>query len=287
MSVHDLLPPNATPLERDLSRAVNFLPRIERAVPTIKLAKRDLVPTSVIPWLVYEYGLGEIIPLLPDQVAAIRQGVPWQRIRGTPAAITTAIGWLGFDAAVDEAEQGSWKWSEYHVGLTAAVDDEATLRLVEYAATISSPARSRCQRIYAVHDWRRFVLDRSLLSDGSILSDHSGTRPFGIDGVQVSFGHHWKVDVDGAATVTVVRSRSVGGEVPWEDRWLLDHSLLDGGADGLTWHLPNDPVGILAAHSPETMIERTGSARTWSNQPWDDEPWGGASPVDGKHTATA
>lgn len=40
MSRYDLLPPNATPLERNLSRATSTLDRIARPVPIIRIAKR-------------------------------------------------------------------------------------------------------------------------------------------------------------------------------------------------------------------------------------------------------
>ena len=93
MSRYDLLPPNATQLERDLSRAISPLPAlgplVERPIltedgqqlaaedwrlmlressvpfkkpggvtPIIRTAKRSDIPDSVVPWLNYEYGLG-------------------------------------------------------------------------------------------------------------------------------------------------------------------------------------------------------------------------------------
>jgi hypothetical protein len=63
-SRYDLLPPNATQLERDLSRVMSSLVRTGPPVPLIRTAKRTDIPDSVVPWLIYEYGLGEILPYL-------------------------------------------------------------------------------------------------------------------------------------------------------------------------------------------------------------------------------
>lgn len=58
----DLLPPSATKLERDLSDAADFLRRAADAVPNLRTAKRIDIPDSVVPSLVAEYGLGELLP---------------------------------------------------------------------------------------------------------------------------------------------------------------------------------------------------------------------------------
>jgi P2-related tail formation protein len=221
-SRYDLLPPNATTLERDLSRVTSSLVRAAAPVPTIRTAKRTDIPDSVVPWLVFEYGLAEILPYLSDQRAAIADGVDWQRIRGTPAAILQALGWLGLDGEVDESEGGSYRWAEFQIGLDAPTTGEAIISQIAALAQLSAPVRSRLQRIYAVYDFRRFMLDDSLLSDGAILSDHSGVRPRP-DWPQISYGDYRSssVNLDPTAVDGILwfSGISVAGEVGTTLSW--------------------------------------------------------------------
>jgi len=116
MSRYDLLPPNATTLERDFSRSVSSLERTGAATPVVRTAKRVGIPDSVVPWLIYEYGLGELLDFIPDQRQAIADGVPWQRIRGTPQSLIDALDWIGLEGEIDESEGGTTRWAEYQIG---------------------------------------------------------------------------------------------------------------------------------------------------------------------------
>lgn len=294
MSRHDLLPPNATQFERDLSRAINPLPAlgplIERqiatedgdwlaaengqlmlressvpfkkpggAVPIIRTAKRTNIPDSVVPWLIYEYGLGEILPYLGnDQRRALAEGVLWQRVRGTPDSVRIALGWIGVSGLIEESEGGTSRWAEYQLGLAVATSGEAVIDQVMAIARISSPVRSRLQRIYAVYDFRRFVLDDSLLSDGGMLSDHSGVRP-DPDWPQISYGQVHASLVEEAATVASGHTEMIGQLVKNFDRFLLDHSLLDD-----EWHTVNHP-GLLT--------EQEGLSGQYRGQAWSAFSW--------------
>ena len=62
MTAADLLPSNATRLERDLSRSSDVLPTLGPGTQLIRTAKCINIPDDVVPWLIYEYGLGEITP---------------------------------------------------------------------------------------------------------------------------------------------------------------------------------------------------------------------------------
>ena len=186
MSLYDLLPPNATQLERDLSRVTSSLVRLEQPVPTIRTAKRVEIPDSVIPWLIYEYGLGELLPYILDQRQLVADGVLWQRIRGTPESVRVALGWIGIEGVIEEPEGGSDRWAEYMLGLAApTVGDDIIDRIVG-VARVSSPVRSRLQRIYAVYDVRQFIWDEGFWDD-QIWDDHSGVR-LRPDWPQISYG---------------------------------------------------------------------------------------------------
>jgi hypothetical protein len=262
-SRYDLLPPNATTLERDLSRASSSLQRVAPPVPIIRTAKRVDIPDSVIPWLIYEYGLGELLPYITNQRQLVADGVLWQRLRGTPESVRIALGWVDVVGFIEEPEGGTDRWAEYMLGLDAPTDN-ATIDNIIGVATISSPVRSRLNRIYAVYDYRRFVLDWHLLSEGAMLSDHSGTRPRP-DWPQISYGDFRGVSIDASlqqlatAVVYEVPSKAVN-----LDRFLLSHGILDE-----EWHVLNHP-GVIT-----NTLGFSGqyAGQTWGAFSWIDVSW--------------
>lgn len=278
MSRYDLLPPNATPLERDFSRAISSLERIGRPVPIIRTAKRRNIPDSVVPWLIYEYGLGEVLEYLPDARQALVDGIAWQRLRGTPAAIGIGLSWLGLTGAIDESEGGSYRWAEYQLGLPAPVQGLEIIHRIVGVTTISQPLRSRLQRIFSIYDHRRFVLDDSLLSEGSPLSDHTGTRPLGPDGPQISFGDYHTVLIDAQGQVGMVATEVRPSLVPYIDTFLLDHSFIDE-----EWHLPNDPISRVDVIP--CSVSRTAELR-WGGTQWTTQAWDGSGDAAGGKITT-
>lgn len=270
MNRYDLLPPNATQLERDFSRASSGLQRVGSPVPIIRTAKRTDIPDSVVPWLIYEYGLGEILPYLGgNQLRALAEGVLWQRIRGTPDAVRIALSWIGITGQIDESEGGSARWAEYQLGLSAGTTGEQIIDDIVGVTRISSPVRSRLQRIYAVYDFRRFVLDDSLLSDGGMLSDHSGVRPRP-DWPQISYGQILSSLVLENATVASTHTDVISVLVRNFDRFLLDHSLMDE-----EWHTLNNP-GML---TNQEGVSGRYQGQTWAAITWQPTTWGDVNAV--------
>lgn len=263
MSRYDLLPSNSTPLERDFSRSTSSLQRAGRPVPVVRNAKRINIPDSVIPWLIYEYGLGEVLAYITNQRQAVADGVLWQRIRGTPEAVRVALQWVDVEGLIEEPEAGTDRWAEYMLGLTKATHGEEIIDRIVGVTTISSPVRSRLQRIYAVYDRRRFVLDDSLLSDGSPLSDHSGVRPRP-DWPQISYGEITSVRVEEAATVAAGATTIVPSLVKNFDRFLLSQSLLDE-----EWHVLNHPAIITETIGYSCRY----TSQTWGDFAWTDQQW--------------
>lgn len=267
-SRYDLLPSNATTLERNLSRVTSSLVRAGAPVPTIRTAKRTDIPDSVVPWLVFEYGLAEILPYLSNQREAIEGGVQWQRIRGTPAAILQGLGWLNLNGEIDESEGGSYRWAEFQIGIDAPTSGEAIISQITAVARLSAPVRSRLQRIYSVYDFRRFLLDDSLLSDGAILSDHSGVRPRP-DWPQISFGDYRSSSVSADFTVISGDLSVIGIQVVNSNCFILDHSLIDE-----EWHVLNGD-GVRTDYLP-TTASRFDASTNWSDQlAWGDFTWEG------------
>jgi len=175
-----LLPPSSSPQEQNLVDAISF-----RVDPS-KIRGFKFSPTdSVLPWLIHEYGLGEILAWVPDPRRAIQDGVVFQRIRGTPASLRIALKWVNIENIYIEEEPPGKHFAEFQVGIHDVPSDFFVDNVVALAR-LSAPARSRLMRMYNdLYDIRRFMLDNSEF--GSLLSDYSGVK-LSADGPVLSFG---------------------------------------------------------------------------------------------------
>ncbi|MDI6836121.1 MAG: phage tail protein [Rhizobiaceae bacterium] len=198
----DLLPDNRTILEEALAVATDPVPL---ASGTIESARgyRYARPlnASVAPWLVYEYGLGPISDYFATIEQLIDLGRAWQRIRGTPNALKTALGWIGYVAPVVEDQvTGRRRWHLYQIGMGAlpGADESRRLADAEHLAGISDPARSEMFRGYHGYDVRAMVWGGKRFGD-ALLGDSSGVR---INGGAVKWSHGRNHAVDVAGTVT-------------------------------------------------------------------------------------
>ena len=225
----ELLPSSASKFERDLSASIDTLPRVGPAAELIRNAKRENIPDSVVPWLIYEYGLGELLPYLPDPRTAIATGVLWQRLRGTPESFKIALGWIGNDGQIEESEANSIRWSQFQLGLAKAPDDLSQTDSIVEIGRLSSPVRSSLFRIYGGwYDGRRFTLDDHQLSSLDPLCDHTGVY-LKTSWPQLSFGREFKDgqgDISGDLQGQLGVHRHNAKEGLYEDRTFLSNSLL-------------------------------------------------------------
>ena len=263
-----LLPSNSTKLERALSGSTDWLERLHNAGPLLRTSKRLNIPDSVVPWLIYEYGLGELLPYLTDPRTAISTGVLWQRLRGTPESFRIALSWIGNDGEIEESEAGSIQWAQYQLGLAQAPNGLDQTDSVVELSRLSSPVRSSLFRIYGGwYDGRRFKLDEHKLSSFDPLSDHTGVylKP---EWPQLSFGRLtetlWNFTGEDAR---ISVHRFIPAELQYEDRFILDQSRLDE-----FWHLLEQ---MQMSHTRITFIlEQPKPARpstTWTDSP--DQTW--------------
>ena len=111
---YTLLPPNSTELERAMERAMRPSPDVLDGVALVRTAK-DVLPDGWPIFLVWEYGLEELLPYLPDQRVILTTGLQWQRIKGTPASVLMALEWLAMQATVEEETPTSRHWYEFQV----------------------------------------------------------------------------------------------------------------------------------------------------------------------------
>src|SRR5690606_6080629 len=111
--MQSLLPSTSGLFERAFEEAwYQRWPMLETGADAIKGAKFN-PPPSFLPFLVYEYGLGELTPYVPNLYTLIvgREGVDWQRIRGTPDAVYKGLGWIGYSAVLEDAWHGRVYWN--------------------------------------------------------------------------------------------------------------------------------------------------------------------------------
>lgn len=259
-----LLPSSSTQLERALATSTDWLPRLDQAGNLIRTSKRVNIPDAVVPWLIYEYGLGELLPYLKDPRTAISTGVLWQRLRGTPESFRIALSWIGNDGSIEESEENTIRWAQYQLGLAQAPDDLSQTDSVVELSRLSSPVRSSLFRIYGGwYDGRRFKLDEHKLSSFDPLCDHTGVylKP---EWPQLSFGRLTEQlfsYTGDEARVSV--HRFVPSELLYEDRFILDQSKLDEW-----WHLLEQ---MQMSHTRITFIlEQPKPARpstTWIDSP--------------------
>lgn len=283
-----LLPPNATALERALEAATAGDRRIA-GLEAMRRAKLDAAP-ALVPWLLWEYGLGEVLPYLDDPRRAIREGVLWQRLRGTPAGLRTAFSWRGLEnVTVEEEESGGVHFAEFMVDTGRVPDADAVLDLIGLSR-LAAPARSRLARIFHGWDIRRLRLDGSRLGD-ALLSDYSGI--VGPDGVRLSFGRTRPgAAAAGDHALAAGLERLASARVLPRERLLLDYGDLDGDRHmaqpiGLHSHLFSTGVPGLADPSgfhprrkfqrAQTVLSegmRLGDTNTVAGPPWFDRQSG-------------
>ncbi|MBM3273239.1 phage tail protein [Candidatus Kaiserbacteria bacterium] len=227
MTSNHLLPANATRLEQALSLSTDALSRLALPADAIRPFKTD--PTeALLPWLIWEYGLGELLPYLSEPRRAIAEGILWQRLRGTPAALATALSWIGMRATVEQEPPGI-HFAEFQLDPGQVLDSDTAIAHLIAIARLSAPARSRLSRLYHGHDLRRIVLDESRLGE-ALLSDHSGV--FWQDGqTKLSFGRGFAQSVlaSGHASTPLIAPNREAARLAVArliDRYRLDFSVL-------------------------------------------------------------
>ncbi len=187
--VVSLLPSNSTAFELALEEATDIASEIGPAIDAIHgLKYARPLNITVAPWLVNEYGLGPISDFFDTVEGLIDEGRVWQRLRGTPQAISTSLSWIDYDDIdIQDQVRGRRRWHLYQIqmGELPGVDEFQRLTNAEYLAGLSDPARSYFWRGYFGYDVRGHVYGRSRWGR-SIWGDSSGVR---IAGGKVKWSH--------------------------------------------------------------------------------------------------
>jgi hypothetical protein len=193
MSNSTLLPTNATRWEAATSLAMNPYPRVGLAVQDIRSVKWRAPPLSFRPYLIYEYGLGPVARFFEDQWEAIQQGIPWQRVRGTPDAVSQALDWIGYEGEIEAFPPRRRRWNLFMLELGRIRDAETPdLNDIDYLAQQSVAERSRFWRGFRAYDVRALEYGRTKISQ-TLVSSYSGAR-VRAGGAKWSFGRTYERD---------------------------------------------------------------------------------------------
>lgn len=215
-----LLPSTSGPFEISIeaSRAEGWQD-IDGAVPYITSAKRS-PPPSFLPFLVWEYGLGMLTPFVPNLYELLYEGVRWFRVRGTFAAVSKGLSFIGVTATVDPAWHGRIWWNSSQLRFPELpANDTPLLERIEAIARLSLPFRSDFRRGVFAYDVQPVELDASVL-DGAHLERESGV-PFGATTAIWSFGRtteveHTLTEAEGTALGNWI-APPTGSSLKWAD----------------------------------------------------------------------
>ncbi|WP_338606857.1 phage tail protein [Pelagibacterium nitratireducens] len=170
-----LLPSGSTPWERVLADGMVPAVAIGAGIDDIVGAKLNQPTTSMLPFLIWEYGLGELTPYVPGIHELIDEGLTWQRLRGTVSAVAIGLGWVGYSAAIEEALSARRFWNSFQLRFDALpVADVPDLERIEAVTRLSVPLRSHLRRGVHHYDVVAAQGDHSVI-DASYLDHESGT----------------------------------------------------------------------------------------------------------------
>ncbi len=260
-----LLPGNATHLKQKLEEHNSFDIKLNNAIDIIPAIKTE-PPDHLLHWLVWEYGLEEVLPYSSELRQVIKEGLLWQRHRGTPASLRMALQWIGLEDVEIEAEPPGQHFFEYQLDAKKLPGDSNIARMIKLA-DLSAPERARLSRIYHQYDIRK--LELSAGSFGQFLSDYSGVLGNFNNNksthTKLSFGrnHYSNVSRD-QFFCQVGHSKNYQQQARYLERPVLSHMIL--GA--------NNHIGLKLQSS--TKHSRTSditiSGLNWMGS-WDQKSW--------------
>ncbi|WP_208432559.1 phage tail protein [Bartonella taylorii] len=169
-----LLPPNSSLFERCFTEAMAFDPHVKTALEEIPRAKFITRPPSWLPFLIDEYGLQELNPYFSNLYDLIDQGLAWQNIRGSLAAIEMGLEWLGISARFQPAWTGRAWWNSFQLDFDQ-LPEQTQLEAIETITDLSKSLRSDFRRGVMGYDVQATEGNMSRLDD-SMLEYESGVR---------------------------------------------------------------------------------------------------------------
>jgi hypothetical protein len=246
-----LAPGNATPGELAIAAVNDPLVRLADLYDLIREADRD-PPPAWMPYLIAEYGLGELSAYLPNLYDLARQGIDWQRIRGTPAAVSQGLGWLGYAATYEAQPARRRRWHLWQMALSRLpAAERPDLDRIDGIASLSDDAVAHFWRGYRSYDVRALSLAEGRWG-GTLWGDHSGVR-IADRGAVWSFGRRHEVTLDlGEAALA-----ALGTWIP------LPGASAAWSTIATPWSDLTYPWATPAAQARRTVIAAALAARNW------------------------
>ncbi|WP_375648057.1 phage tail protein, partial [Bartonella sp. AA56HLJMS] len=221
--------------EKRLADACDFHQDIDGSVLGISRAKLITRPPRFLPWLIEEYGLGELTPYVPNLYDLIDQGLQWQRIRGSLAAIEMGLEWLEITARFQPAWTGRAWWNSFQLDFDQ-LPERKSLEAIEAITDLSKSLRSDFRRGTYGYNVQAVECNMSRLDD-SMLEYESGVR-LTAGGTLFSFGRTTEIN----HTLTKEEGRLIGN---WIDDF--DEELSWNQID-YPWDLANFPWCSVKKH---------------------------------------
>lgn len=145
------------------------------AVPAIRTGKRISPAPDVLPFLVFEDGLGMLTPYVANVYELLDgRGRSWMRVRGTYEAVQRGLAFLNMTAMVEPAWHGRVWWNSSQLRFPdLPANDNPILGQIEGITRLSLPFRSDLRRGAFQYDAGALEGDGSRLDD-SLLERESG-----------------------------------------------------------------------------------------------------------------
>ncbi|GAA5111462.1 phage tail protein [Bartonella jaculi] len=244
-----LLPPNSSLFERCLAEAMAFDPHVKKALEEIPRAKFITRPPSWLPFLRDEYGLQELSPYFPNLYDLIDQGLAWQNIRGSIAAIELGLEWLGITARFQPAWTGRAWWNSFQLYFDH-LPERTQLEAIEVITDLSKCLRSDFRRGVMGYDVGAMEGNMSRLDD-SMLEYESGVR-LTAGGTLFSFGRTTEIE----RVLTREEGRLIGNWIDDGDEELSWNKI------DYPWDLANFPWCSVKKHERDILMAEWFRSRT-------------------------
>lgn len=263
-----------------MERAMRSGADVLAGVSLVATAK-EVLPDGWPMFLVWEYGLEELLPYLPDPRVIIVTGLQWQRLQGTPASLRMALEWLGLNAVIEQEVPTGAHWFEYQID-PGKVPTREEMRNIVGLARLSAPVGTRLSRLFHGYDYRRAIYDYARWDDGSLYDANSGIYDPDLD-VDLSFGREY-ITWTGIGDLATACSPLIEytSFTPYDDRLLWDYASWDGGTGALNFSPAADIEAALYGianipewQAPVDVVTRSRELEEygWGEPTWGDRTW--------------
>ncbi|WP_455474732.1 phage tail protein [Bartonella sp. B30(2025)] len=219
-----LLASNATEFEKCLADACDFHQDVDDIIWGISRLKLTVCSSRFLPWLIEEYGFGELTPYVPNPYDLLDKGSKWQQVRGSIAALDSGLEWLELSARFIPAWAGRVWWNSFQLDFDS-LPEQSQLEAICAIINLSKSLRSDFRR--AVYGYSVGACEGNMSRlNNALLDRESGVRMTTSDTL-FSFGQ----DVDITHTLRKEEGQLIGNWIEDPDEelsWEKLHYSWDG-----------------------------------------------------------